>query len=739
MGNGFDKEPLPITNHENFSSSTNILDSQKNLIDNNNKKSADEVIPHLTPEKEISTVKKTITLNGIIDIFSKKWDDMQNESINEKPLIEHVDIEWETPPPTNERQQVSDSFLYSFPVYLPNIYAMSLNELKIALKTRMYLKTKLAGLEKFVADFHDNDDVNELKNRIFEMTELKNEFRDVNFKIITLEIDHDDEKVTNEDVTNDEFREIEEFDTKWYTVLSKMQSLVDKSNFDIVNHKPPTNQTQFNTESGRNFIVRRPINIFTRSRALIQIRSTTSTTTTKAPEPKYRLRFPTRKSFSELRTRNKIKVEDPPDDTTKYTDLAIALNQLQQTSVPFRNFTRKFKSRVTSTTTTTTTTTTPRPYYTTPIFVVKPEPRPFRKSERTHTTILNYDYYDDVPQYSQVLIDAYGNIRCLDKGNFPHPASCKRFISCARIDSGDMIGWEYTCPKNLSFDPVGGDDALKAFEDEVSALTKQSMQEIGGYKISDLPGKEALYEPGKKAGQMKMIREPQGVVAYTWVDEGESSHWEKVGDVLGSADPNAGSKTTFEGKPYDFVFTVDVEDGKPPLKLPYNKGEDPYTAAHKFLKKNMLPAAYLDQVVNFILTNSVEANNIPVNPNYVDPFVEHLEIKELLTIEVQALKSELLDVKSLINGVKEDVKENSNLMERFIMQSKRQWETIKLSLTYNTDQRIITPVNQELEQYFQELIPLTSVDDLKILNETLLEEEKRTFFINRLKRIGERY
>ncbi|KAK4871838.1 hypothetical protein RN001_015962 [Aquatica leii] len=79
------------------------------------------------------------------------------------------------------------------------------------------------------------------------MTELKNEFRDVNFKIITLEIDHDDEKVTNEDVTHDEFREMEEFDTKWYTVLSKMQSLVDKSNFDTVNHKPRTNQTQFNS------------------------------------------------------------------------------------------------------------------------------------------------------------------------------------------------------------------------------------------------------------------------------------------------------------------------------------------------------------------------------------------------------------------------------------------------------------------------------------------------------------
>lgn len=63
-----------------------------------------------------------------------------------------------------------------------------------------------------------------------------------------------------------------------------------------------------------------------------------------------------------------------------------------------------------------------------------------------------------------------------------------------------------------------------------------------------LPGKEALYDPGKKAGQMKMIREPQGVVAYTWIEDGDNSHWEKVGDVLGGTDKANEGKTMFEGK-----------------------------------------------------------------------------------------------------------------------------------------------------------------------------------------------
>lgn len=93
-----------------------------------------------------------------------------------------------------------------------------------------------------------------------------------------------------------------------------------------------------------------------------------------------------------------------------------------------------------------------------------------------------------------------------------------------------------------------------------------------------------------------MIREPHGVVAYTWVEDGQNSHWEKVGDVLGGTDKDATGKTVYEGKSYDYVFSVDVEDGKPPLKLPYNRGDDPYKVANEFLIKNALPAAYLEQV-----------------------------------------------------------------------------------------------------------------------------------------------
>ncbi|XP_065085440.1 mucin-2-like, partial [Ochlerotatus camptorhynchus] len=83
---------------------------------------------------------------------------------------------------------------------------------------------------------------------------------------------------------------------------------------------------------------------------------------------------------------------------------------------------------------------------------------------RTYRPAVDYDYYDDGEQriisksnsQVKVIMHGPGIIECLDQGNFPHPMSCKKFISCAKMEIGGVIGWEYTCPKGLSYDPVGG-------------------------------------------------------------------------------------------------------------------------------------------------------------------------------------------------------------------------------------------------------------------------------------------
>ena len=106
--------------------------------------------------------------------------------------------------------------------------------------------------------------------------------------------------------------------------------------------------------------------------------------------------------------------------------------------------------------------------------------------------------------------------------------------------------------------------------------------------------------------------------------------WTKVGDVVGAAGQSDSTKTLYEGKEYDFVFSVDIAEGQPPLKLPYNIADDPWLAAQKFIHKNDLSQYYLDTVANFIITNSKGAAGVVKSStvgstngsssSYVDPF-----------------------------------------------------------------------------------------------------------------------
>ena len=51
------------------------------------------------------------------------------------------------------------------------------------------------------------------------------------------------------------------------------------------------------------------------------------------------------------------------------------------------------------------------------------------------------------------------------------------------------------------------------------------------------------------------------------------------------------------------MFDVDIAEGAPTLKLPFNVGENPYDAAERFLETNGLDPGYREQVVNFITQN----------------------------------------------------------------------------------------------------------------------------------------
>ncbi|CAG8931837.1 unnamed protein product [Penicillium salamii] len=145
-------------------------------------------------------------------------------------------------------------------------------------------------------------------------------------------------------------------------------------------------------------------------------------------------------------------------------------------------------------------------------------------------------------------------------------------------------------------------EAVQQFDQAVkeSAIPEQ---QIGKINKEELPGPEFIQQKsGTKEGQVQMIREADGsVTAHTW--SSATQEWIAVGTVVDSGG-SSGRKTEYAGQDYDYVFDVDIEDGKPPLKLPYNASQNPYEAATKFIGDNELPMTYLDQVANFITQNT---------------------------------------------------------------------------------------------------------------------------------------
>uniref|UniRef100_A0A3Q3KAP9 Phospholipase A2-activating protein n=1 Tax=Monopterus albus TaxID=43700 RepID=A0A3Q3KAP9_MONAL len=160
---------------------------------------------------------------------------------------------------------------------------------------------------------------------------------------------------------------------------------------------------------------------------------------------------------------------------------------------------------------------------------------------------------------------------------------------------------------------------LQAFEDELSKATiDPKTGDLGDINMEDLPGREHLNEPGNRDGQTRLIKDGQKVEAYQW--SVSDDRWMKIGDVVGGSNQQTSKSVMYEGKEYDYVFSIDVNEGGPSMKLPYNMSEDPWLTAHNFLQKNDLSPLFLDQVANFIIENTKGHVVGPAQPAVGDPF-----------------------------------------------------------------------------------------------------------------------
>ncbi|SPO07289.1 related to phospholipase a-2-activating protein [Cephalotrichum gorgonifer] len=186
-----------------------------------------------------------------------------------------------------------------------------------------------------------------------------------------------------------------------------------------------------------------------------------------------------------------------------------------------------------------------------------------------------------------------------------HPAiSVWSVAACP--DTGDIVSGASDGVVRVftrSEERVADAEAIASYDESVKASAIPANKDGGGINKEKLPGPEFIRtKAGTKEGQVQMIREDnESISAYTW--SMASQQWVNVGTVVDSAG-STGRKVEYEGKEYDYVFDVDIEDGKPPLKLPYNLSENPYDRARKFLGDNDLPLTYLDNVVQFIEQNT---------------------------------------------------------------------------------------------------------------------------------------
>lgn len=143
------------------------------------------------------------------------------------------------------------------------------------------------------------------------------------------------------------------------------------------------------------------------------------------------------------------------------------------------------------------------------------------------------------------------------------------------------------------------ENQLLAFKKELedSSVSESSLNNINKQSI---PGIEALKsnEP-KIEGETKLIKSNKNTIdLYQW----SNNEWNKIGQMVDGSSSN--QKQFYNGSYYDYVFNIDVEDGKPPLKLPVNISDNPYDVAETFLAKYNLPHSYLQQIVDFIMQNA---------------------------------------------------------------------------------------------------------------------------------------
>lgn len=261
-------------------------------------------------------------------------------------------------------------------------------------------------------------------------------------------------------------------------------------------------------------------------------------------------------------------------------------------------------------------------------------------------------------------LDSNGNsISCTQ--SIPIPASS---IWSVKFDSeginlfcASSDGYIYQFSNNLELQCGSDDQAYKEFNSRLN-----SMQLSSGQMNSQVSELDVLKNPGKKIGQVVTVNSEGGnISAYQW----DGTIWCKIGDVVD--DLTGSKKTLYNGKVYDYVFDVEFESSKTPLKLPCDRNENPYEVASKFISNNNLSPDLIHEIVDFLIKN-IETKTIQVvDSNLFNPYlnseassnnkVEGSNIPLLKSVNYEGLIKKISEFNKIECGFNIDMKFLSSL------------------------------------------------------------------------------
>lgn len=255
---------------------------------------------------------------------------------------------------------------------------------------------------------------------------------------------------------------------------------------------------------------------------------------------------------------------------------------------------------------------------------------------------------------------------------------------------------------------VASEDKLLEFRTQVehSTISEQSLDNLNR---TDIPSYDALKSAGKQEGAVIMVKNPAGVIeAHQW----SGGEWIKIGDVVGGTQST--DKKEYGGQQWDYVFDVDIKDGEPPLKLPYNVNENPYIAAERFLSKNELPSTYTEEVVQFINKNTegfkLDQDTVPVENPYADRALPQ-ESSNAPVVETKIIpeKAYILFKEFKVDPLLKGLKKFNDQQEADAQFSQSQLADIKMCLVDLTSKNAVELINNYIPHIIKQWKPDTKL------------------------------